>query len=79
MTDKPTYWFPAKRRGWGWGVPTVWQGWAVIATFAALLLAGAVVLLPRNGTAVFVAFAAFLCLVLVGICWLKGERPAWRK
>jgi hypothetical protein len=20
-------WFPAKRYGWGWGLPCCWQGW----------------------------------------------------
>ena len=30
MKDRDQYWFPAKRRGWGWGPPTVWQGWAVL-------------------------------------------------
>ena len=23
-------WFNRKRYGWGWGFPTVWQGWAVL-------------------------------------------------
>lgn len=27
--DAP-YGFPARRRGWGWGVPAVWEGWAVL-------------------------------------------------
>jgi len=25
------FWFPAKRFGWGWGPPTKWRGWAVLA------------------------------------------------
>ena len=29
--DRNQYWFPAKRKGWGWGPPTVWQGWAVLS------------------------------------------------
>jgi hypothetical protein len=40
-----TYWFPAKRRGWGWGPPNSWQGWVVLAAFFALLAAGAALLL----------------------------------
>jgi len=76
-TDK-TYWFPAKRFGWGWGLPTAWQGWVVVAAFAGLILAGAAVILPSRGPAMFVAYTALLCLVLVFICWLKGERPRWR-
>jgi hypothetical protein len=40
-----TYWFPAKRRGWGWGPPHSWQGWVVLAAFFALLAAGAALVL----------------------------------
>jgi hypothetical protein len=40
MTDRPSYWFPAKRYGWGWGLPRVWQGWAVMVVFGMLVLAG---------------------------------------
>jgi hypothetical protein len=74
----PSYWFRAKRYGWGWGWPSAWQGWLVLGVFAALVLAGAVVLLPRFGPLAFVAYDTVLCLVLVGVCWLKGEPPAWR-
>jgi len=73
-----TYWFPAKRYGWGWGLPTAWQGWFVIAAFACLVFGGAVVLLPGYGPAAFVAYSVLLCLILVAICWLKGEPPRWR-
>ncbi len=38
------YWFPAKRYGWGWGLPAVWQSWLVLIGFFVLLGAGAVVL-----------------------------------
>ena len=78
MPAEQTYWFPAKRYGWGWGLPVVWQGWFVIAAFACLVLGGAVVLLPSYGPAVFVAYSVLLCLILVAICWLKGEPPRWR-
>jgi len=26
-------WFPAKRYGWGWGLPCAWQGWLVLAAY----------------------------------------------
>jgi hypothetical protein len=72
------YWFPAKRYGWGWGLPTAWQGWVVFGVFFVFVGAGAVVLLPHYNPVVFVAYSVFLCIVLVGICWLKGEPPSWR-
>jgi hypothetical protein len=75
MPSPGPYWFPAKRRGWGWGPPTAWQGWLVLAVFALLVIAGAVLLLPRQGAGVFIGFTLLLCLVLVAVCWVKGESP----
>ena len=31
MNEPEKYWFPAKRYGWGWGLPSTWQGWIVLA------------------------------------------------
>ena len=78
MAAKDDHWFPAKRHGWGWGMPNAWQGRVVMAVFFVLLLAGAVVLLPRYGSGIFVGYAFLLCVLLIGVCWLKGERPRWR-
>lgn len=50
-----------------------------MVVFAALLLGGAFMLLPMYGSFVFVAYAACLCVVLVAVCWVKGEPPTWRK
>lgn len=79
MTNHPRYWFPAKRYGWGWGLPSAWQGWIVMAGFAVFLLIGAIILLPRYGAFAFVAYSACLCVVLVVVCWIKGEPPTWRQ
>jgi len=72
------YWFPAKRYGWGWGVPTRWEGWAVMLGYFALL--GVAVWRIRPDRAPFTFFLAVVGLsaVLVAICWLKGEPPKWR-
>ena len=78
MSDEKTYWFPAKRYGWGWGLPTVWQGWVVMAVFALLVLVGAVCLLPSQGQVAFVTYSALLCVALIAVCWVKGEPPGWR-
>ena len=78
MPKQQTYWFPAKRYGWGWGLPRVWQGWVVMGAFIALVAAGALVVLPFHGPVAFVAYCFLLCLVLMAICWVKGERPRWR-
>jgi len=71
------YWFPAKRYGWGWGVPNTWQGWVVLAAFAALLILGAV-FRGQLGGLLFGAYTVAVCLGLVAVCWLKGEPPRWR-
>ncbi len=78
-TPDPEYWFPAKRYGWGWGPPIRWQGWAVLAAFLALVAGGAVVLLPDRGPAVFLPYSLLLCLLLVAVCWIKGEPPGRRE
>jgi hypothetical protein len=75
MRPEPVYWFPAKRVGWGWGPPTVWQGWLVLAFFAALVLIGAIKLLPTYGQIAFFGYTLLLCISLMAVCWLKGEPP----
>ncbi len=78
MSVEQRYWFPAKRYGWGWGLPTAWQGWVVLVIFFGLVLAGAPLLLPSRGPLAFVAYSGFLCVLLMAVCWLKGERPRSR-
>lgn len=77
-SQPPAYWFRAKRYGWGWGPPVRWQGWAVIAAYVALMVAGAIVLRPDRTPGLFVAYTMVLSLLLVLVCWWKGEPPRWR-
>ncbi len=74
---KDQAWFPAKTYGWGWGVPTRWQGWAVMIGFLMALLLGGVFLAPRN-VAAYIGYAFFLSVILTAICYAKGEAPRWR-
>ena len=78
MSDSKTYWFPAKRYGWGWGLPSSWQGWVVLATFIGLLGVGFGVFPPNKELALYLAYVALLSALLIAICWLKGEPPRWR-
>ena len=71
------YWFPAKRYGWGWGVPRTWQGWAVVATYAVLFVLG-MAFQERLGALMFVAYMVAISASLVLVCWFKGEPPRWR-
>ncbi|HEY3075247.1 MAG TPA: hypothetical protein VGJ74_08750 [Burkholderiales bacterium] len=72
------YWFPAKRYGWGWGLPSSWQGWVVLAAFTGLLGVGLLLFPPKANLGPFVAYVLLLVALLFGICWLKGEPPRWR-
>ena len=71
------YWFPAKRYGWGWGLPSAWQGWVVMASYIVGMLVDGVTLAGRH-TPAFAVIAAALFFALIGVCYLKGERPRWR-
>ncbi len=32
LTRSKQIWFPAKKFGWGWGQPKVWQGWVALVS-----------------------------------------------
>jgi len=70
-------WFPAKRYGWGWGLPTCWQGWLVVAAYFALVAACVAILRVRHD-ALYIGCVLALTAIFVAICWLKGEKPRWR-
>ena len=77
MTSKePTYWFPAKLYGWGWGLPTRWQGWVVVAAYLCLLGLCAWLTPPHWSQSTFLALVGVLT-ALIAICWVKGEPPNW--
>jgi hypothetical protein len=78
MTDQPKYWFPAKRVGWGWGLPTSWQGWLVLALYLVTLLVGATFFPPREHGFASFGVLAVATLCLLAVCLAKGEpqRPS---
>jgi hypothetical protein len=77
MNDENRYWFPAKRFGWGWGPPNSWQGWLVVLCWLAAILIGMPVLKRSHPVACWIFLVAMVGLLLL-ICYLKGEPPAWR-
>lgn len=72
---KEEAWFPKKTYGWGWGIPSRWQGWTVMLGFFVLLIAGAP--LVKRGAEIYVCYSFALGAVLVAICYWKGEEPGW--
>ncbi|RVU06407.1 hypothetical protein EOE18_06210 [Novosphingobium umbonatum] len=82
-TEQPKYWFPAKRYGWGWGVPLCWQGWTVLTVYTLIVMATP--LLPAilswsggKGAAVSTITVLIATAALIAICYRKGEPPRWR-
>jgi hypothetical protein len=79
VPDGKSYWFPAKRYGWGWGPPKTWQGWVVLLLWAAALFEG-LYLLRHNGypLAARLAYVVLMSGVLTLLCYWKGEPTRWR-
>jgi uncharacterized membrane protein YhaH (DUF805 family) len=59
-------------------LPITWQGWAVLFVFVSLVAAGGFVIHPRQSPTKFVAYVIMLTVLLVCVCWWKGEPPGWR-
>lgn len=78
MENRKAYWFPAKTYGWGWGIPTVWQGWVVLIAYMAGITAAIVFVRPEEHPTEFFAILGALTVALLVVCWLKGEPPTWR-
>ncbi len=74
--ERPSYWFPRRRYGWGWGLPYCWQGWAVFLVYALVLWACDSHL--RSLPTLHVAAPLAATGVLIWICYRKGEPPQWR-
>lgn len=76
--DDREIWFPAKRYGWGWGLPCAWQGWVVLGVYFVLLLIGVFNIDPERQTDLFLGWMIGWSIALIAVCWVKGERPRWR-
>ncbi|MEO7414792.1 MAG: hypothetical protein ABIZ81_15705 [Opitutaceae bacterium] len=72
---KDQAWFPAKTYGWGWGIPSRWQGWVVFLGFIGAIAAGAP--LAKQSPLIYVVYCCGLGAVLGAIAYWKGEKPRW--
>jgi hypothetical protein len=77
QNNESKIWFPAKKYGWGWGLPCRWQGWVVMVIWLVWLLGGGIFLAPHSIGA-YVAYAMVLSTVFFIIVFIKGERLRWR-
>ncbi len=78
MKKNSDIWFPAKKYGWGWGLPVTSQGWAVLIAYILLLSWGCKVFLNQERITEFTLFTLFISGLLIAVCWAKGEKPRWR-
>ena len=76
--DDRSFWCPAKRYGWGWGLPVKWQGWVVLVAYIAIVVAGSFRFPPSQSLPAFLAVVLIGSLVFGLVCWWKGEPPRWR-
>ncbi|MEP6800848.1 MAG: hypothetical protein ABJC07_02845 [Acidobacteriota bacterium] len=76
--QRSSYWFPAKRYGWGWGLPISWRGWLVFVGFFVLLAVAGYVFRPEQNLAALLGCTVVLSVALLAICFARGEPPAWR-
>jgi hypothetical protein len=74
---RESYWFPARRYGWGWGPPATWQGWVVLAVWFVALIGGTPLLLLGHFV-LWLTYLLALSLLLMVVCYRKGEPPRWR-
>ena len=68
-------WFAPKRYGYGSGRPISWQGWALVAAFAAIVVAAGALLdgRPTLQAAIVLPSAAILLLIAA-----RTTRGGWR-
>lgn len=75
------YWFKRKLYGWGW-TPAKWQGWAVVLLYVAAVLTLAFSFDAKATDEQAILFllvpVAVLTALLIGLCYVKGEKPRWQ-
>ncbi len=75
-------WFKRKRYGWGW-TPSTWEGWLVLAGFFVLIIWNfrRIDAVQHSGSDTLINFVPqtfILLLVLLIVCYCKGEKPRWQ-
>jgi uncharacterized membrane protein YhaH (DUF805 family) len=74
-------WFPAKRYGWGWGIPQTWQGWVVMLVYLAAIAYFSFLFATEETSvslSLYLLQVIILTSIMILICYLTGEKPEWR-
>lgn len=75
LKDNPKgYWFKRKLYGWGW-TPVKWQGWFSIFVYILLLF---IFISINDNPKIMLLPVIFLTILLIFICYKKGEKPRWQ-
>ncbi len=75
MSKPSEFWFPAKRVGWGWGLPIRWEGWLVLVGYVALILCGVYAGGRSRNLLVLLGSIATATVAFVSVVIHKGESP----
>jgi hypothetical protein len=78
QVETKQYWFPAKKYGWGWGMPSAWQGWLTLSLYVVWLGGSAYLFSPEEQPGAFAVSVVIASAFLVFICRVKGEPARWR-
>lgn len=81
MNSSPRLWFKRKRYGWGW-TPVTWEGWLTLLVYLVCVFGLTRFVHPEASTReVFSQFLlplTGLTLILLRVCFQKGESPRWQ-
>jgi hypothetical protein len=79
IDKKIKYLFSAKKYGWGWGLPSAWQGWVTLVFYLGSIALSVYCFPPEEKLVLFIFSIIVLSVLLIVICWIKGEPPKWRR
>jgi len=74
MSDRPE-WFAPKRYGYGSGLPTAWQGWAILLAYLALVIGSVFLFQQRPYLVPAIVLPATAGLLIVTA---RTTRGGWR-
>lgn len=76
-----SYWFKAKKNGWGW-TPATWQGWGILVLYIVSMIVIFYIVDQHSHSIsdtlfTFLPLAGLLTVALILICYFTGENPQW--
>ncbi len=84
--SKKKYWFGTKNYGYGWGLPTSWEGWISFLVFSVIFVGALSILvlpyvdtqIPPANLIILLCIFALDVFALVAVSYRYGETPEWR-